>query len=98
MRNANRKLAATLKGAVLCGLSRGHLRFVKSLCTTIGSKGACVNSLTHDAPYLLRDASCACAIAHRHVGLQSSGSPIAQENYGSDGHEFAFAAFFIGEL
>lgn len=98
MRKTNRKLPEPSKSAVFCGFSAGCLRFVKTLCTTIGSNGARVISVTNGAPFLLRDVCCARVCTHKHEGMQCSGSPLAHDTYGSDGHVFAVAAFLIGAL
>ena len=98
MRKTSRKTLAQLKTAVLCGFWGSCLRFVKTLCTIIGGKGARVISVTNGAPFLLRDVCCARVSAHKHDDMQCSGSPIAHDDYGSDGHGFAFAAFFVGGL
>jgi len=98
MRKTNRKTPALIKIAEICGFWGGCLRFVKTLYTTIDGKGARVISVTNGAPFLLRDVCCACVSAHKHDGMQCSGSPIAHDDYSSDGHGFAFAAFFVGGL
>lgn len=95
---ASRKTFAPLKTAVFCGFWGDCLRFVKTLYTMIVGKGARVISVTNGAPFLLRDVCCACVSAHKHDGMQCSGSPIAHDDYSSDGHGFAFAAFFVGGL